>query len=202
MSKVLPYYLGIQLFFFILLNIRLKNLVVSGIFYIIAIVVLHVMHLVLLVWKNETLKWKGGFYCLFLFCIIFSKNIFHFIFLLNTIIVLSLLNLKRNRTMQVVLIVLISMILLNSHLIFFSLLFVTFNQDGIYEDTHYLCDEKYEIYIHSAGAMDSFHYTIIQKENLINLNNLLKIGYNKPIGNTLEQYNQTLKQYTCRRVGA
>ena len=49
--------------------------------------------------------------------------------------------------------------------------------------------------------MDKFHYEVIEKNEIIKIENILEIVYTKYVGNTLEEYNKILENENCRLVG-
>lgn len=201
MSIITKYYLLIIFIYFLTFNVFLKGLVVDGIIYYIFMILLNVFNAYFIIKKNKYLRFKNGLYILILLNIIFCKNIFYVILLLSTLILLTVLNFKNNKVIKTLSIICSATIILNIHIILFVILLTVFNGDGIYEDTHYYCDNNYEIYSYSAGAMDSFHYSVVKRYKIIEFNNIIKIVYNKNIGNSLNEYNKVLENMECKLVG-
>lgn len=95
-------------------------------------------------------------------------------------------------------IALIALIIFAPLLIFLST-FSSNVRDMIYEDTHYQCDE-YEIFVYSAGAMDSYHYAVVEQHKYVAWGNLLEIWYDEYVGDTELEYNLALKTGNCTLV--
>ena len=71
----------------------------------------------------------------------------------------------------------------------------------IYSDTHYYCDNNYEIYSYSAGAMDSFHYSIGKHYEILNINGIITIAYRKRHEKTQDEYETFLENHNCKLAG-
>ena len=69
----------------------------------------------------------------------------------------------------------------------------------IYKQEYYECG-KYEIFYYSGGATDRFHYAVMEKHKYIEIKNLLEIGYDKQVGDTLEEYNAMKESGKCNKV--
>lgn len=198
---ITKYYLLIVYIFFLTFNLFLTKLVVDGIAYYIFMILLNIFNVYFIIKKNKYLKLKNSLYILLLLSIIYCKNIFYVILLLNTIIFLTVLNFKDNKVIKVLSIICSTTIILYIQGILFVILLTVFNGNEIYEDTHYYCNNNYEIYYYSGGAMDSFHYSVVKRYKIIEFNNIIKIVYNKNIGNSLEEYNKVLENMECKLVG-
>ncbi len=201
MFMIKKYYLLIVYIFFLTFNLFLTELVVDGIVYYIFMILLNIFNVYFIIKKNKYLKLKNSLYVLLLLSIIYCKNIFYVILLLNTIIFLTALNFKENIVIKVISLICSIAIILNIELVLFILFLITFNNNPIYEDTHYYCNNNYEIYYYSGGALDSFHYSVVKRYKIIEFNNIIKIVYNKNIGNSLDEYNKVLENMECKLVG-
>ena len=92
--------------------------------------------------------------------------------------------------------------------LFFSFL-LTFGTDldeeqgmnDIYEDTHYYCDNNYEVYSYSAGAIDKFHYSIGKHYEILKINGIINISYNERNEVSQDKYEKYLETHNCRLVG-
>lgn len=198
---ITKYYLLIVYIFFLTFNLFLTELVVDGILYYIFMILLNILNVYFIIKKNKYLKHKNSLYIFLLLSIIFCKNIFYVILLLNTIILLTILNFKDNRVIQTLSLICSTIIILNIQIVLFVIFLIVLNGNEIYEDTHYYCNSNYEIYYYSGGAMDSFHYSVVKRYKIIEFNNIIKIVYNKNIGNSLDEYNKVLENMECKLVG-
>lgn len=73
--------------------------------------------------------------------------------------------------------------------------------NNIYEDTHFYCDNNYEVYSYSAGAMDGFHYSIGKHYKILDINGIIKISFNNQNEATQNQYETYLERHNCELVG-
>ena len=193
------YYLLFILIYLLITNLLLKNLIVTGLLYYIYIILLGVITSFIIYKNNNDLKFKNILYPLFLINILFSKNIFYTIISLIIILLITILNFMQSKTIKISLLILSIFIIITSPLIFIVLILPFDKSHNIYEDTHYYCN-NYEIYMHSAGAMDSFYYSVTINYYLINLNNIIKIVYKENLGDTLEDYDYILNNFDCKLV--
>lgn len=201
MSIITKYYLLIIFIYFLTFSVFVKGLVVDGILYYIFMILLNIFNAYFIIKKNKYLKFKSGLYIFFLLNIIFCKNIFYVILLLSTFVLLTVLNFKDNKVIKVLSVICSTTIILYIQVILFVILLTVFNGNEIYKDSHYYCNNNYEIYYYSGGAMDSFHYSVVKRYKIIEFNNIIKIVYNKNIGNSLDEYNNVLENMECRLVG-
>lgn len=192
------YYLAIIFIYFIIFNIFITNLSISGIIYYIYLVLIVLITIMIIIKYNNTLKYKKILYLPFLICTIFSKNIFYVFLLLTIFILITFLNFIKSHVIKI-LSILATILIMISMPIFVFILVLFSSNDKIYDDTHYYCN-NFEIYIHSSGAMDYYHYMVIKKHKIIELNNILEIVYNEHVGSTLEDYNNILYKNDCKLV--
>lgn len=75
------------------------------------------------------------------------------------------------------------------------------SMNDIYDDMHYYCDNNYEVYSYSAGAMDSFHYSIGKHYEILNGNGIIYISYNEQNEVSQEEYENYLNTHKCKLVG-
>ena len=73
--------------------------------------------------------------------------------------------------------------------------------NDIYDDMHYYCNNNYEVYSYSAGAMDSFHYSIGKHYEILNISGIINISYNERNEKTLDEYEIYLETHNCELVG-
>ena len=67
----------------------------------------------------------------------------------------------------------------------------------IYPDMHYYCDNNYEVYSYSGGALDKFHYNIGKYYPVIDKKDILYISYNPGKEVSEKKYNKFLKEHKC-----
>ena len=170
------YYILLLFIHFITFNVLIENLFVSGILYILFLIILNIITIYIIIKYNKSLKFKAIIHLLFILYTLSFKNIYYLILGLTVIILLTILNFKENIIIKTISIIAGTFIVLNIHIISFAAIMsykiekgeieLPIFQNEIYEDTHYYCD-NYEIYIYSAGAMDKFHYEVIEKNEII-----------------------------------
>jgi len=191
------YYLVCILIYFVIFNIINTDLIVKGILYYLFLIKLIIATIAIIIKYNNTLKYKEVLYPFFLINIIFSKNIFYAILLIITFILITILNFEIMDSIKKYSIIFSIISVITIPIIAFVVILSSiFNINNIYENTHYYCD-NYEIYMHSAGAMDSYHYTVIKRYEFIKLNNIIEIVYNKYVGNEREDYENILNNKEC-----
>lgn len=74
-------------------------------------------------------------------------------------------------------------------------------RNDIYEDMHYYCENNYEVYSYSAGAMDRFHYSIGKHYEFLDIDGIIYISYNERNEVSQEEYNNYLNTHKCKLVG-
>ena len=74
-------------------------------------------------------------------------------------------------------------------------------KSDIYDKMHYFCDNNYEVYAYSAGAMDRFHYSIGKHYEFLDINDIIYISYNERNEVSQKEYNEYLKTHKCKLVG-
>ena len=74
-------------------------------------------------------------------------------------------------------------------------------RNDIYDDMHYYCENNYEVYSYSAGAMDRFHYSIGKYYEFLNIDGIIYISYNERNEVSQEEYSNYLYTHKCKLVG-
>ena len=74
-------------------------------------------------------------------------------------------------------------------------------RNDIYEDMHYYCENNYEVYSYSAGAMDRFHYSIGKHYEFLDIDGIIYISYNERNEKTQDEYEAYLETHNCELVG-
>ncbi|MDE5539538.1 MAG: hypothetical protein K2J20_03530, partial [Bacilli bacterium] len=167
MKKIfISYYAVAILVIFIIRNILLANLIISGLLYNVFMLIFLVLdYLIIRKYKN-IIKWKIGIIILSFFLLIFSQDIFQLLFILSNMIILMGSGYLESRLLRIVTIVFLGLslvlllLILSSPFIlwiFIYSLFLNTNGNDIYEDMHYYCENNIEVYAYSSGAMDKYH---------------------------------------------
>lgn len=200
------FYLVLIIMLFIVNNIILDDLKITGALYISMMNISIVLNgIMLLLFKNE-IKFKGIIIIIAFITFIFSKDIYQFIFIISTLVILILTDISNSKFIQITTII-INIIILIFHIpLLFFIIILVFNEidqnADIYEDTHYYCKNNYEAYSYSAGAMDDFHYSIGKHYEILNVDGIITISYNKRNEKTEEEYKNFIKNNKCKLVGA
>lgn len=147
----------------------------------------------ILIKENNNFILKSLMYPIFFLSLIIVKNIEFAIIVFETLMLLTILNIKTNKAILVLFIFMDIIVFFLAPIVIFASLIPT-REDLIYEETHFYCKE-YEIYSYSLGAMDEFHYYIGERFDF-RIGNLLEIEYTKKIGDSETKYYDTLND-TC-----
>lgn len=200
-KNLISHYLVITSLFFILNNIVLVDLKVKGIAYFLLFILILILNIWILFYYKRKIKYKILTIIGYTFLFLFSKNIYYILFSLSTIIILVVTEIDHHKFF-VFYTAFMSILIFYTPISFFLLLILPFDfSQGIYEDMHYYCDNNYEVYTYSAGAMDSFHYSIDKYKKIIKIDGIIFIYYSKKNEVDVDQYEEFLANHTCRLVG-
>ena len=207
MKKILiNYYALIIMLLFLIYNLLLRNLVITGIMYHLFMIILIISNIILLLKLKKEIKCKSIAIIVFFIVWIFSKDIYGVIFGISSMITLISIGFMESNLIKVISII-ITIIISIVALPLFYLFILVFALSGgsrdnqIYEDTHYYCNNT-EIYSYSAGAMDSFHYSIGKHYVILDFNDIIYISYNKQRNEVSQkEYSEYLKIHKCKLVG-
>lgn len=197
-----------MLILFVIYNIVLENLVVRGFLYKIIMLILVILNLVVIIKFKKCIKYKFMVILVYFLLWLFSKNVFQCFFSLSSMAILMVVGFTERKAIKI-LTICIMLFFSNFYLLIYFVFLLSFGTNleddprssDIYEDTHYYCDNNYEIYSYSAGAMDRFHYSIGKHYEILNKSVILSISYNERCEKTLEEYESFLKNHSCRLVG-
>lgn len=160
-------YALVMLMLFIVYNLFLKSLKIYGVLYQIFMFLLIIVNAIILIIFRKKIKYKALIVIVYLLIWLFSKNVLQCFFAFSNIILLCITGFMEKHSLKV-----ISILVVIFGCIFFFPLFFIFLMafgieldeesgiDDIYDDMHYYCDDHYEVYSYSAGAMDSVRYSI------------------------------------------
>lgn len=209
MKKILiNYYAVVMLVLFMIYNMTLENLKIGGILYQLTMIIVIILNSLILIKFKQEIKGKGIVIIFYFLIWLYSKNMLQCFFDFSNILVLCMIGFMESNFIKVISI-LISLFGAVFFLPFYFIFLLTFGtsfgeevgRDDIYEDTHYYCDEHYEIYSDSLGAMDGFHYSIGKYYEILNLDGILYVSYHERISKTEKEYSTFLKSHSCKLVG-
>ena len=207
-KNVMNYYSIIMLILYLIYNIGLHSLKIGGLFYQIIMIIISIVNAVILIVFRKDIKYKEVVCIIYFFTWLFSKNIPQCFFNFSNIIVLTGIGLKESKFMKVfaIIIALIVSIFFLPFWFIFLLCFGTSmseetGRNDIYKDMHYYCENNYEVYSFSQGAMDGFHYSIGKHYEFLDIDGIIYISYNKRNEVSKEKYENYLKTHKCKLVG-
>ena len=70
-----------------------------------------------------------------------------------------------------------------------------------FEDSHYYCENHYEAYVYSAGAIDGYHHNIGKHYDFLDLGVIISISYKGGHEVSTEEYNKFIETHNCKRNG-
>ena len=207
-KSLINYYAIIMLGLYLIYNIALNSLKIGGLLYQISMIIIIIVNAIILIVFRKKIKYKEVVCVIYFFTWLFSKNIPQCFFNFSNIIVLIGIGLIDSMFMRVFAII-IGLIVS----IFFLPLFFAFllcfgtsmseesGRNDICEDMHYYCENNYEVYSYSAGAMDRFHYSIGKHYEFLDIDGIIYISYNERNEVSQEEYNNYLNTHKCKLVG-
>lgn len=198
-KNFIDYYALVMLVLFVIYNFSGLN-VYEIIYEIFMFSLITVNAIILMVFKKR-IKYKTLAVVVYLLIWLFSKNTLQFFFAFSNIILLCITWLVGKHSVKIIPVFVVIFIYICSLPLFFIFLFIGLDGKSIYDDTHYYCDNNYEIYVYSAGAMDSFHYSIGKYYEILNINGIINISYKKQDEKTQDEYEEYLETHNCKLVG-
>lgn len=205
---LIEYYAVIMLILFITYNLVLENLKIYGLLYQYFMTILIITNAITLIIFRKRVKYKSLVIIIYSLIWLYSKNTLQCFYGFSNIIMLCIIGFMENYLIKIITVLLSIFVF-----IFFVPLFFIFliafgtNLDkekeinDIYDDTHYYCDNNYEVYSYSTGAMDKFHYSIGKHYEILNIDGIINISYNERNENTHKEYETYLKSHNCKLVG-
>lgn len=205
-KNFIDYYALVMLVLFIIYNLFLESLKIYGLLYQIFMFALIIVNAITLIIFRKRIKYKTLIIIVYLLIWLFSKNILQCFFAFSNIILLCITGFMEKHSIKI-----ISVLIVIFGYIFFLPLFFAFllafgtgldeesGMNDIYDDMH--CDNNYEVYSYSAGAMDSFHYSIGKHYEILNISGIINISYNERNEKTHDEYEACLETHNCELVG-
>lgn len=208
MKKILlNYFAVIILILFIIYNFIFYNLKIGGLLYQIFMINLIIANIFTLVKCKKDIKCKSLVIIIYFFIWLFSKNYFQCFFALSTMITLIIIGFMESNFIKVIsILMLLFFIRFWVPILFICLLLfgTEINEEKginhIFDDMHYYCENNFEVYSYSLGAMDSFHYSIGKHYEFLSIDDIIYISYNKRNEVSKEDYDNYLKSHSCRLV--
>lgn len=208
-KKIIDYYALIMMILFIVYNLILKDLKIGGLLYQIFMFVLIILNLIILIKFRKRIKLKGLIIVIYFFIwMLLSKNALQCAFGISSMITLIIIGFLESNFIKVMSILItlffavFSMPLLFVYLLAFGTgISEESNRNDIYDDMHYFCDNNYEVYSYSAGAMDRFHYSIGKHYEFLDIDDIIYISYNERNEVSQEEYENYLNTHKCKLVG-
>lgn len=208
-KNIIDYYAFIMMILFIIYNIVLKDLKIGGLLYQIFMIVLIVLNITVLIKFRKKIKFKGLIIVVYFFIwSIFSKNALQFLFGLSSMIILIAIGFMENNFIKNISILITLFFVAFSMPLLFAYLFAygtgiseEKGRNDIHDDMHYFCENNYEVYCYSGGAIDSFHYSIGKHYEFLDIDGIIFISYNERNEVSQEEYSNYLNTHKCKLVG-
>jgi hypothetical protein len=205
---LINYYAVIMMVLFIIYNFVLESLKIGGLIYQMFMLILIVLNTIILTMFGKKIKCKSLVICIYFLIWLFSKNTLQCFFDFSNIIVLCVIGFKENKLIKVISILIALFVTIFFLPLFFAFLLafgLGFEEEkgisDIYEDMHYYCDNNYEVYSFSLGAMDKFHYSIGKHYEILNIDGIIFISYNERNEKTQLEYENYIESHNCSLVG-
>ena len=207
-KNLIEYYAVIIMILFVVYNLILENLKINGLIYQIFMVLLIVVNLIILIIFRKKIEYKNLVIVVYFFIWGYSKNILQCFFDFSNIIVLCLIGFTESKLTKFITLSIVIFVCMFFHLILFIFLLsfgTSLNEErgmnDIYENTHYYCDNNYEVYSFSGGVFDSFHYSVGKHFDILIINDIINISYRERKVKTKEEYELYLKTHNCVLAG-
>ncbi len=208
-KNIMSYYAIIMLILYLIYNIGLNSLKIGGVLYQIIMIVLVIINAIILVSFRKSIKYKEAICIIYFFTWLFSKNIPQCFFNFSNIIILTGISLFESKLFMKVFAFIITLIVSIFFLPFYFIFIMCFgismseesDRNDIYDDMHYYCDNNYEVYSFSQGAIDRFHYSIGKYYEILNIDDIIYVSYNERREVSQEEYENYLNTHNCKLVG-
>lgn len=204
MKKILINNYGILIMIlFIINNTLLVNLHINGMLYISIMFSIIILNIIVINKYKKEIKYKSLIIISFLI-MLSSKDSYNLIFYITNIITFIIVGISESKINQITIII-VGIIFVVFHPLIILYIFIVIlglnDNPSIYEEMHYHCDNNYNVYAYSGGAMDSFHYNISKYYEILNIDGIITITYNKRNEKNYEEYNNFIKHHKCKLVG-
>lgn len=207
-KNLINYYAISMLVLYLFYNIVLNSLKIYGLLYQIIMIVIIIVNALILIIFRKDIKYKKAICIIYFFTWLFSKNMLQCLFNFSNIFVLLGTGLIDSKLMRIFVITVVLIVYRTYYFLFlvFILWFGTglneeIERGDIYEDMHYYCENDYEVYSYSAGAMDKFHYSIGKHYEILDIDGIICISYNNRNEVSQGEYNNYLNTHRCKVIG-
>ncbi len=209
MKKILSnYYAIIMMLLFIIYNLILMNLKIGGLLYQMFMIFIIVCNIAILIKLRKNIKHNSVVIIIYFFIWLFSKNALQCAFGLSSMITLMITGFMDSWLIKIIT-VLITIFFTSFSMTILMIYLFTFGpsiseesgRNDIYNDMHYYCEDNYEVYSYSAGAMDRFHYSIDKHYDFLNIDGIIYISYNERNEVGKNEYNEYLNTHKCKLTG-
>lgn len=207
-KNLINYYAISMLVLYLFYNIVLNSLKIYGLLYQIIMIVIIIVNALILIIFRKDIKYKKAVCIIYFFTWLFSKNMLQCLFNFSNIFVLLGTGLIDSKLMRIFVITVVLIVYRTYYFLFlvFILWFGTglneeIERGDIYEDMHYYCENDYEVYSYSAGAMDKFHYSIGKHYEILDIDGIICISYNNRNEVSQGEYNNYLNTHRCKVIG-
>ena len=207
-SSLINYSAAIMMVLFIIYNLILDSLRIGGLLYQIIMFILIAISIIISIKFRKSMKWKCSIIIVYFLVWLCGKDALQCLFGISSMVTLIVAGFMENHFIKVIAIlitiffVVFSVPLFLIPLLFWGIGFTDGNErSNIYADMYYYCDDNYEVYSYSAGAMDRFHYNIGKHYEFLNIDGIIYISYNERNEVSKEQYDSYLKEHNCSLVG-
>lgn len=207
-KNFIDYYAVIVLVLFIFYNYVFYALKIGGLLYQIIMYVLIIVNGIILIRFSERIKYKAVVIIVYSLIWLFSKSALQCYFDFSNIIILCAIGFFESHFVKAISILFSSLIFLYFYpLLFIFLLNFGYGLDDIgkmndvYPDMHYYCDNHYEVYGYSAGAMDSFHYSRGKHYEILNVHDIIRVSYSERNEISRDDYDEYIHDHNCELVG-
>lgn len=209
---LINYYALIIQVLFIIYNTVFRNIRIGGYLYQISMLLFITSNIMALIKLKKNIKYKSLTIFLYFLVCLFSKDVLQGFFGISSMVTLIVIGFRENDFIKVIGILTALFIFIFTFVfpIIPILLFILIRVDidrgkemyGVYEETHYYCDNNYEVYAYSSGAWDSAHYNIGKHYEILNIDDIIYINYNHKQKSISEQeYNDYIKNNNCHLIG-
>lgn len=206
-NKLICNYALIMFIFFIVNNFLLRNLRIGGLLYWILMYLFIIINAVILVKYRKTVKYKKTIMIIYFFIWLFARDFYFCMFALSNIFILMFISFFDGIFIKIISILMILYFAFTFWLNFFIILLNYWDDFNIhnritdvYPSMHYYCDKNFEVYAYSAGAMDSYHYSIGKHYEILDIDGIIYISIKERNEVTQEEYQKYIANNKCRLV--
>lgn len=208
-KNIVDYYALLMMILFILYNLVLNNLKIGGFLYQIFMICLIISNIIILIKFRKRIMFKELIVIVYFFTwLLLSKNCLQCIFSISSMITLIIIGFMESNFIKIISILIVIFFVIFAMPLFFVYLLAfgtsiseEQGRNDIYENMHYFCENDFEVYAYSAGAMDRFHYSVGKHYEFLDVDDIIYISYNERNEVTKGEYDDFLTNHKCKLVG-